>query len=156
MKRQLRPPPYARQPQSCQRPKAKHLPHPLAATILNIQRTTKLVDHISEHFRSLFLFSLFIYLLSRHYIAFRSSAYVSISKINLTITSYMIIAAIAPAVLGNLADTVGSTQVYLVMLGVCLCEGGLRSVGYTISAAGLCTIGYGWSLQYGIVSDSHQ
>ncbi|KAH7357456.1 major facilitator superfamily domain-containing protein [Pyrenochaeta sp. MPI-SDFR-AT-0127] len=46
---------------------------------------------------------------------------VSISKINLTITSYMIIAAIAPAILGDLADTIGRRPVYLVMLGVYLC-----------------------------------
>lgn len=41
---------------------------------------------------------------------------VSIGKINLTITSYMIVAGIAPALLGDLADTVGRRVVYMLMM----------------------------------------
>lgn len=40
---------------------------------------------------------------------------VSITLINLTITSYMIIAGVAPAFMGDLADQSGRRPVYLLM-----------------------------------------
>lgn len=44
--------------------------------------------------------------------------HVSIAKINLTITSYMVVAGIAPAVLGDLADSMGRRVVYLLMMSI--------------------------------------
>jgi hypothetical protein len=32
-------------------------------------------------------------------------------------------------------------------------EARLRSIGFTVGLAGLCTLGYGWSVRYRIVSD---
>ncbi|OAL51551.1 MFS general substrate transporter [Pyrenochaeta sp. DS3sAY3a] len=46
---------------------------------------------------------------------------VSVSKINLTVTSYLVVAAIAPAILGDIADAVGRRPVYLAVLGIYLC-----------------------------------
>lgn len=43
---------------------------------------------------------------------------VSVGKINLTITSYMVVAGIVPAILGDLADTIGRRMVYLSMMTV--------------------------------------
>ena len=44
--------------------------------------------------------------------------HVSVGKVNLTITSYIIIASIAPAVVGDLADVTGRRTVYLITLGI--------------------------------------
>jgi MFS family permease len=58
--------------------------------------------------------------------AISESLHVSIGRINLTITSYMIVAGIAPAFLGNLADTIGRRAVYLLMMGIyCVANVGL-------------------------------
>ena len=46
--------------------------------------------------------------------------HVSVQKINLTITSYMIISGIAPAVIGDLADMTGRRIVYLLTFGIYL------------------------------------
>jgi MFS family permease len=43
---------------------------------------------------------------------------VSVGRINLTITSYMIVAGLAPAVLGDLADKVGRRMVYILMMTI--------------------------------------
>ena len=50
--------------------------------------------------------------------ALSESLQVSITKINLTITSYLIVAGIAPAILGDLADSVGRRVVYLLMMTI--------------------------------------
>ena len=50
--------------------------------------------------------------------ALSESLHVPIAKINLTITSYMIVAGIAPAILGDLADTLGRRPVYLSMMSI--------------------------------------
>lgn len=51
---------------------------------------------------------------------------VSTAKINYTITSYMIVAGIAPALMGDLADTVGRRAAYLLILSIyCLANIGL-------------------------------
>ena len=50
--------------------------------------------------------------------AISRSLHVFIAKINLTITSYMIIAGIAPAFLGDLTDIVGRRVVYLLMMSI--------------------------------------
>ncbi|KAF2115014.1 major facilitator superfamily domain-containing protein [Lophiotrema nucula] len=47
-----------------------------------------------------------------------NSLHVSIAKINLTITSYMIVAGIAPSILGDLADNVGRRMVYILMMAI--------------------------------------
>ena len=60
--------------------------------------------------------------------ALSESLNVSIAKINLTITSYMIVAGIFPAILGDLADTVGRRLVYLLMMSIyCAANVGLAS-----------------------------
>ena len=46
--------------------------------------------------------------------------HVPVQKINLTITSYMIISGIAPAVMGDLADMTGRRIVYLLAFGIYL------------------------------------
>ena len=50
--------------------------------------------------------------------ALSKSLHVSVERINLTITSYMIIAGIAPAVVGDLADMTGRRTVYLITMGI--------------------------------------
>jgi MFS family permease len=44
----------------------------------------------------------------------------SVAKINLTVTSYMIVAGLAPAIIGDLADMAGRRNVYLATLFVYL------------------------------------
>ena len=39
----------------------------------------------------------------------------TLSKINLTITSYMIVSRVAPIILGNFADQVGTRPIYLLL-----------------------------------------
>jgi len=54
------------------------------------------------------------------------SLHVSVERINLTITSYLIVAGIAPAFTGDLADMTGRRVVYLLTLGVyCIANVGL-------------------------------
>lgn len=43
---------------------------------------------------------------------------VSVGKVNLTVTSYMIVSGLAPAILGDLADNIGRRMVYLAMMAV--------------------------------------
>jgi MFS family permease len=51
---------------------------------------------------------------------------VSVARVNLTITSYMIVAGLAPAILGDLADNIGRRMVYLFMMAVyCIANIGL-------------------------------
>lgn len=47
-----------------------------------------------------------------------SSLHTSIALINVTITSYLIVAGIAPTLLGNMADTIGRRPVYLSILSI--------------------------------------
>lgn len=52
--------------------------------------------------------------------------HVSLELINLTITSYMVVSGVAPAILGDLADMTGRRLVYLFTLGVyCAADVGL-------------------------------
>jgi MFS family permease len=52
--------------------------------------------------------------------------HVSVGQVNLTITSYMIVAGLAPAILGDLADKIGRRVVYLFMMGIyCIANVGL-------------------------------
>lgn len=52
--------------------------------------------------------------------------HVSVGRINLTITSYMIVAGLAPAILGDLADNIGRRIVYLFMMKIyCIANVGL-------------------------------
>jgi hypothetical protein len=47
-----------------------------------------------------------------------TSLHVSVEKINFTVTSYMIVAGIAPAVIGDMADMTGRRAVYLLTLSL--------------------------------------
>ena len=83
----------------------------------------------------------------------------TLSKINLTITSYMIVSGVAPTIFGSMADQVGRRPVYLLMFLLYL----LANVGLALqssypallllrmfqSAGGSATIGLG----YGVVGD---
>ena len=58
--------------------------------------------------------------------ALSASLHVSVEKLNLTITSYMIVAGIAPAVIGDMADMTGRRIVYLLTIGIyCVANVGL-------------------------------
>lgn len=58
--------------------------------------------------------------------ALSQSLRVSVGRINLTITSYMIVAGIAPSIMGDLADKVGRRIVYLVLMSIyCIANIGL-------------------------------
>ena len=46
---------------------------------------------------------------------------VSVSKINLTITTYLAVATIAPSLVGDAADIVGRRPVYLIILSIYFC-----------------------------------
>ena len=51
---------------------------------------------------------------------------VSIERINTTVTSYLIVAGIAPAVIGDMADMTGRRIVYLITMGIyCVANVGL-------------------------------
>lgn len=52
--------------------------------------------------------------------ALSSSLAVSVGKINLTVTSYMIVSGIAPALMGDIADMTGRRIVYLLMFTIYL------------------------------------
>ena len=83
----------------------------------------------------------------------------TLSKIDLTITSYMIVSGVAPMVIGSLADQIGRRPVYLMMFLVyTLANLGLALQKYypallilrmLQSAGGSATIG----LSYGVVGD---
>ncbi len=60
--------------------------------------------------------SSFIYYPAIHSIAQALS--VSVDKVNLTVTSYLAVATIAPTLLGDAADTRGRRPVYLIALGL--------------------------------------
>ena len=68
---------------------------------------------------SSFIFFPAIHTLSR-------SLHVSVEKINTTVTSYLIVVGIAPAVIGDIADMTGRRAVYLLTLGIyCVANVGL-------------------------------
>lgn len=46
---------------------------------------------------------------------------VSVSKINLTITTYLAVATIAPSLVGDAADIIGRRPVYLIILSIYFC-----------------------------------
>lgn len=91
--------------------------------------------------------------------AIASDLHTSLSRMNLTITSYMIVSDVAPTVLGSLADQSGRRPVYLLMFSVFV----LANVGLALqtsypaivllrmlqSAGGSATVGLG----YGVVGD---
>ena len=91
--------------------------------------------------------------------AIASDLHTTLSRINLTITSYMIVSGVAPTVLGSLADQLGRRPVYLLMFSVFV----LANVGLALqtsypallllrmlqSAGGSATVGLG----YGVVGD---
>ncbi|KAI4200825.1 MAG: hypothetical protein LQ350_003627, partial [Teloschistes chrysophthalmus] len=52
--------------------------------------------------------------------ALSNSLHVSVEKINLTITSYMIVSGIAPALMGDRADMTGRRMAYLLTFGLYL------------------------------------
>ncbi|PGH11174.1 hypothetical protein AJ79_05016 [Helicocarpus griseus UAMH5409] len=91
--------------------------------------------------------------------ALSTSLNVSIGKINLTITSYMIVAGIAPAVIGDMADMTGRRIVYLLTMSIyCMANVGLALqsswaalfvLRMLQSAGSAATIAIG----YGVVSD---
>ncbi|KAI4141049.1 MAG: hypothetical protein L6R39_005527 [Caloplaca ligustica] len=101
--------------------------------------------------------SSFIYYPALHTLA--SDLTVTVTMINLTITSYMVVSGVAPAIVGDLADTVGRRPVYIVAfliyfaanIGLALQKSypALLALRMLQSAAGSGTI----SLAYGVVSD---
>lgn len=91
--------------------------------------------------------------------AVANDLHTTLSKVNLTITSYMIISGVAPMILGSIADQMGRRPVYLlVFLMYVLANVGLAlQTSYPAllllrmlqSAGGSATIGLG----YGVVGD---
>ncbi|KAJ5163357.1 Major facilitator superfamily domain general substrate transporter [Penicillium coprophilum] len=91
--------------------------------------------------------------------ALSASLNVSVEKINLTVTSYMIVAGVAPAIIGDLADMTGRRNVYLLTLLIYA----VANIGLAVqnswialfllrmmqSAGGSATIAMG----YGVISD---
>ena len=91
--------------------------------------------------------------------AVASDLHTTLSRINLTITSYMIVSGVAPTILGSLADQLGRRPVYLLMFSIFV----LANVGLALqtsypallllrmlqSAGGSATVGLG----YGVVGD---
>lgn len=91
--------------------------------------------------------------------AIAKDLHTTLSKVNLTITSYMIVSGMAPMILGSLADQLGRRPVYLFMFCIYL----LANLGLALqtsypallllrmvqSAGGSATIGLG----YGVVGD---
>jgi hypothetical protein len=53
---------------------------------------------------------------------------VSVESVNLTVTSYMIVSGIVPAIMGNLADTLGRRPVYMVVFSIYI----LANIGLAI------------------------
>lgn len=54
--------------------------------------------------------------------ALSASLHVSVENVNLTITSYMIVAGIALAVIGDMADMSGRRTVYVLTMGISRCS----------------------------------
>ncbi|KAL4988373.1 MFS general substrate transporter [Aspergillus falconensis] len=91
--------------------------------------------------------------------ALSESLNVSVANINLTVTSYMIVAGLAPAIIGDLADMTGRRNVYiLTMLIYAAANVGLAAQNSWLalfllrmvqSAGGAATIAMG----YGVISD---
>ncbi|TAQ86947.1 hypothetical protein B7494_g4729 [Chlorociboria aeruginascens] len=91
--------------------------------------------------------------------ALSASLNIPVEKVNLTITSYMIVAGIAPAIIGDMADMTGRRIVYLLTMAIyCIANVGLAlQNSFTAlfilrmlqSAGGAATIAIG----YGVVSD---
>lgn len=91
--------------------------------------------------------------------AVATSLHTSLSKVNLTVTSYMIVSGVAPTILGNMADQIGRRPIYLWMFLFYM----LANVGLAVqtaypallllrmlqSAGASATIGIG----YGVVGD---
>ena len=91
--------------------------------------------------------------------AIASDLHTTLSRINLTITSYMIVSGVAPTILGSLADQLGRRPIYILMFSVFV----LANVGLALqtsypallvlrmlqSAGGSATVGLG----YGVVGD---
>lgn len=92
-------------------------------------------------------------------VAVADALHTDLSKINLTVTSYMVVSGVVPMILGSLADQVGRRPVYLLMFLLYV----LANVGLALqssypvllvlrmiqSAGGSATIGLG----YGVVGD---
>lgn len=91
--------------------------------------------------------------------AVANDLHTSLSKINLTITSYMIVSGLAPMIIGSIADQIGRRPVYLLMfftyvvanvgLAVQTSYPALLLLRMLQSAGGSATIGIG----YGVVGD---
>ncbi|KAK7953855.1 hypothetical protein PG988_014549 [Apiospora saccharicola] len=87
------------------------------------------------------------------------SLHVSVDKINLTITSYMAIATIAPTLVGDAADVMGRRPVYIVILGRYIASNIAIALTKTYSALlGLrllqaLAISGTFSVAYGVITD---
>ncbi|KAJ9639624.1 hypothetical protein H2204_003694 [Knufia peltigerae] len=91
--------------------------------------------------------------------AVATSLHTSLSKVNLTVTSYMIVSGVAPTILGNMADQIGRRPIYLCMflfymvanigLAVQTSYPALLLLRMLQSAGASATIGIG----YGVVGD---
>ncbi|KAK4087967.1 hypothetical protein Purlil1_7725 [Purpureocillium lilacinum] len=84
---------------------------------------------------------------------------VPVGRINLTITSYMIVAGLAPALLGDLADKIGRRPVYLFMMSVyCVANVGLAlqnnwTALFLLRMLQSCGSAATIAVGYGVVSD---
>ncbi|TIA08965.1 MFS general substrate transporter [Aureobasidium pullulans] len=92
----------------------------------------------------------------------------SISRVNLTVTSYLIVSGIAPSIVGDAADRFGRRSVYIAMLSVYVCADigvalqssfpsllvlrMLQSAGVSVSALLIPWVGT-FSVAYGVVAD---
>lgn len=65
-----------------------------------------------------------------------SSLHTSVEKINLTVTSYMIMSAITPAIVGDAADMLGRRPTYLVTLSIYL----IANVGLAVQGSFLALL----------------
>ncbi|KAF2108601.1 major facilitator superfamily domain-containing protein [Lophiotrema nucula] len=98
--------------------------------------------------------------------ALSTSLKVSVAKINLTITSYMIVAGIAPAIVGDMADMTGRRSVYLLAMTIyCAANIGLavQSTWTALfilrmlqGAGGAATIAIGYGVVSNIASPSER
>ncbi|KAL1967178.1 hypothetical protein VTN77DRAFT_3469 [Rasamsonia byssochlamydoides] len=84
---------------------------------------------------------------------------VSVESVNLTVTSYMIVSGIIPAIMGNLADTLGRRPAYMVTFSIyILANVGLamqRSFPALLTLRMLQSVGSSGtiSLSYGVIAD---
>ncbi|KAH8802636.1 multidrug resistance protein [Xylogone sp. PMI_703] len=103
--------------------------------------------------------SSFIYYPAIHLLS--ESLSVSVDKINLTVTSYMAVATVAPTLLGDAADVLGRRPVYMISLSIYLIANiaialsksysalvGLR-VLQALAISGRCT----FAIAYGVITD---